>query len=640
MVGAAVFWIAYDNGGYGLESRGTVAIAVWWAVVVAIVFGLLQREPVSRASIAIGGLLAALALWTLASLLWSPSAEKTFDEFNRATLYLGVFVLVTLASSRRTVGRLVDGLTIAIPAVAVVALASRLFPGVFPEGDVPTFLPSAVTRLSYPLGYWNGLAIFVALGVPLLLRAAVVARSPAVQGLALVPLPVIAAVVYLASSRGGAVTAFAGSAAFLALTEYRWRAAIALLLSLLGSAVVLGILLDREELVDGPLGTELVERQGRSAALAIALTCVVSGALYGVGSRLLSGRIPQPRPAVGWAAVLAVVLFGAAGVAAADPVERYRVFKLAPGEGAPIERGDFVRQHLLSGSGSGRWQFWTAALDQWEQAPVLGQGAGTYESWWAEHRTISHFVRDAHSLYLETLGELGIVGFALVLALVLVGVAVGARRARAVSDDRRVTVAALTGVFVAFAAAAGFDWVWELSVVGVVAFVAVALLCGAGTALPAPLSAVNVPRQPFRARYTFGLGAVVLLAAWCLVLAQAIPLLAQGEVNDSEAALARGDLDAAFTSARAARDIQPWAATPYLQLALVSEEARLLPQAREWIGEAIERDDRNWRLWLVSARLETKLSRVAAAERSLRRAVSLNPRSPLFTGFFEDDADE
>jgi tetratricopeptide (TPR) repeat protein len=123
-------------------------------------------------------------------------------------------------------------------------------------------------------------------------------------------------------------------------------------------------------------------------------------------------------------------------------------------------------------------------------------------------------------------------------------------------------------------------------------------------------------------------------------MAQAIPLLAHGEIRDSEAALARGDFDAAFSSARAARDIQPWAATPYLQLALVSEEANLLPRARQWIDESIERDDRDWRLWLVSARLETKLGRVAAAERSLRRAVSLNPRSPLFAGLFEEDASE
>jgi tetratricopeptide (TPR) repeat protein len=195
----------------------------------------------------------------------------------------------------------------------------------------------------------------------------------------------------------------------------------------------------------------------------------------------------------------------------------------------------------------------------------------------------------------------------------------------------------LTGAFASFAAAASFDWVWELTAIGLVTFVALGLLCSAAAARPSPMSAVEAQRPPWRARYAFGLGAAILLVAWSIAVAQAIPLLANGEISDSEAALARDDLDAAFSSARAARDIQPWAATPYLQLALVSEQAELLPRARLWINEAIDRDERDWRLWLVSARLETKLGRVEAAERSLRRAVSLNPRSPLFSGLLDEN---
>jgi Tfp pilus assembly protein PilF len=49
---------------------------------------------------------------------------------------------------------------------------------------------------------------------------------------------------------------------------------------------------------------------------------------------------------------------------------------------------------------------------------------------------------------------------------------------------------------------------------------------------------------------------------------------------------------------------------------------------------AIARDRRDWRLWLASARIETKLGHVDAANGSLRRAVALNPRSPLFKGLF------
>ena len=210
-------------------------------------------------------MLAAFALWTLASLIWTSDAEATFDEFNRVSLYLATFVFVTLAASEAH-DRPLGGRARAwrSPPSRSSRSTSRLFPGSFPEGDLPTFLPGAVTRLSFPLGYWNGLAIFLGLGVPLLLRVALVARTPAVRALALVPMPVIAAAIYLTSSRGGFLTALLGALAFIALTERRWTAAAAFAVSLVGGAAAIAILLGRDELVDGPLGTDLVERQGRA----------------------------------------------------------------------------------------------------------------------------------------------------------------------------------------------------------------------------------------------------------------------------------------------------------------------------------------------------------------------------------------
>ena len=148
---------------------------------------------------------------------------------------------------------------------------------------------------------------------------------------------------------------------------------------------------------------------------------------------------------------------------------------------------------------------------------------------------------------------------------------------------------------------------------------------------------------PVRARHGRSAGGVVLgtataVAAWLFICAQAVPLLADREIVRSRAAAEAGDLAEAEEAAGSARDIQPWAATPYLQLALVEEEAEALTRARMWIGEALDRDPHDWQLWLVSARLETKLGRVAAADRSLRQAVALNPRSPLFQGLMRERA--
>jgi Tfp pilus assembly protein PilF len=79
-----------------------------------------------------------------------------------------------------------------------------------------------------------------------------------------------------------------------------------------------------------------------------------------------------------------------------------------------------------------------------------------------------------------------------------------------------------------------------------------------------------------------------------------------------------------------ARALQPWASAPYLQLALLQEQLGDLRAARGRIAEAIDRNDSDWRLWLVSARLETETGNIAKARSDLRRAKSLNPRSPLF----------
>jgi hypothetical protein len=632
VVAASLFWIAYDNGSYGIESRGSLAIAVWWTVIVVIVFGLLPRERPPGAALVVVALLAVLALWTSASWLWAVSGENVFDEVNRVTLYLGVFVVVAVVSSRRFLAWWIGGLATAISAVAAVAAVSRLFPGSLPGRDLDAFLPASASRLSFPLGYWNGLAIFVALGVPILLSVAVVSPVGAVRALALAPMPLIASVTYLASSRGGVAAAMVAVGVFLVLTNRRWTALAAVATSALGSAAAIAVLLRRDALVNGPLGTDLVERQGRGAALLIVVACAATGLIYVYGSRALRKARIEPSRAWNWASVVIAVIAVALAVTVANPMERFRAFKTPPGAAAAIDRGDFVKQHLLSSSGSGRWQFWSAAVDEWRESPLWGDGAGSFEAWWGKHGSIALFVKDAHSLYLETLGELGVIGLALVLALVGTGIVAGGLRAVRASGDTRVYGAATTAVFVAYCTAAGIDWVWELTAVSIVGFVSLGLAVGPGTADPIPLSTVQTDGPRHASRTWFGLGVAAILLAWLVVIGQAIPLFAQREIEHSQAAVRRGDLGDALAAAKSARDIQPWAATPYLQLALVAEQAGAPTRARGWIDMAIARDRTDWRLWLASARIETRLGHVKEAERSLRRAVELNPRSPLFRG--------
>lgn len=629
LVALVVFVVSYDNGGAGESTRDTLAILIWWAVILAVGLGIWPLVRTPLAAFATSGFLAAFGLFTLVSIGWAANAGGAYAEFTRVALYLGVFVLVVVATTRGNAESWINGLALGITAIAFVALTSRLFPDTFPGSnrEIARFLPEGSTRLNFPLGYWNGLAVFVAFGIPLLLRIAISARNAAVRGLALVPIPAIAGIIYLASSRVGVVTAIVGTVVFIALTERRWSAAVASILAAGGSAAVVFALYDRTTLVDGPLKSALAESQGRSAALIIAGVCVLVGVLYGAAGKAFSEEL-HPHPVLGWTLAVVAVGLAAAGIAAAHPAHRFHQFKQPPGA---VASSKAIEQHLLSKSGNGRWQLWQAALKEFKSRPLNGRGAGSYQAWWAKHGTIPGFIRDAHSLYLQVLGELGIIGLVLLVGAFVAGLAAAAQRLLRAEGEQRITLAATTSVFVAFAVAASVDWMWQLTMVSVIAFVCLGLVAGPATASADPPRLAQPDDRLPRSRLgRYSLGAAVIVGGWLLIVAIAIPLLAGAKLTDSQDAVGRGDVSAAIDNALAARSIEPWSAEPYLQVALVAEEENALGAANLWIRRAIAHDRSDWRLWLTQARLQTKVGNIEAGKKSLERARSLNPRSPTF----------
>ena len=123
---------------------------------------------------------------------------------------------------------------------------------------------------------------------------------------------------------------------------------------------------------------------------------------------------------------------------------------------------------------------------------------------------------------------------------------------------------------------------------------------------------------------------VAAAGALAAVLALMLPLLVRLQLDESRAAARSKELVAAIAATSVARDLQPWASSPYLQLALVQESAGDVPAATASIEQALARDSRDWRRWLVATRLQTKAGAIVAARRSLARARELNPRSPIF----------
>jgi O-antigen ligase/polysaccharide polymerase Wzy-like membrane protein len=100
--------------------------------------------------------------------------------------------------------------------------------------------------------------------------------------------------------------------------------------------------------------------------------------------------------------------------------------------------------------------YWKAAVADASAHPVLGSGAGSFDDFWLGHRTIGAFVEDAHSLYLETAAELGLVG------LTLLGCALLVPLSSAISRRRQPLVPVAAAAYVTFLVHAGLDWDWEM----------------------------------------------------------------------------------------------------------------------------------------------------------------------------------
>jgi O-antigen ligase len=278
-----------------------------------------------------------------------------------------------------------------------------------------------------------------------------------------------------------------------------------------------------------------------------------------------------------------------------------------------------VTRHLTSTEGTGRYQFWKAGWEAFESDPLKGVGAAGYEPWWAQHGSLDYYVRNAHSLFVETAAELGIVGLLLLLGFFGAPIAAGVRH-RIAGEDRTVA-GVLLAVLGCGITAAAIEWTWEIPGAFIPVVIVAALL--AGPALwPGPER-----RRPAK----LALGAGVLVAGLAFLVAGGISLTSDAKLRSSRQAASDGDFAKAADEARAAASIQPWAAAPRLQLALTLEQSD--PAAAERaLGEAIERAPEDWRIWLVLTRVRASNGDREGALQALRRTRELAPPSPALSG--------
>ncbi|MDQ3758473.1 MAG: O-antigen ligase family protein [Actinomycetota bacterium] len=612
-----IVYLGMRGGGYDGIVRGEVGIAAWWIVLVGAAVGALPAQRLGRAGIVSLGLLAAFAAWTALGIGWSESAERSVAELGRVASLLGVFALALTLQGPGAIRRVCGGVAGGIALIGLVALLSRLHPAWFPELEVPKTVEGAQARLHYPLNYWNGLAAFMAMGVPLLLALSTVLRSIAARAVAISLIPALSLTAFFTLSRGGFVELAVALVVLVCLHPKRAELAALGLVAALGSAILIVAANQRTELTDGLTNAAATSQGNEMIAMSI-VVCVGVGliaAAVGLVFRYVArpefGGLPRPTKGVlaaGVAGVLAISVVAGAPGAISDGWENFKDPEVPTSQTARFD----------SSGGSGRYQWWSSAVDANATDPLVGIGPGTFEFWWARESTIPAFVRDAHSLYLETFAELGLIGLILILGVVGTPFVAGLRRISGASTEQRILVAGALAACAAFVTAAALEWVWELTVLPVAFLLLAAALVGL------PRGSGRPPRKRLSPR--------LLLAglAACGLVAIAIPIAGASAIRDSQSQVRAQDYSAALDQANAAATIQPYAASASIQEALVLELQGDFDAAVAAARMATEEEATNWRTWLVLSRLEARAGNADASVAAYREARSLNPNSAIF----------
>ncbi|MBX5469713.1 MAG: O-antigen ligase family protein [Thermoleophilaceae bacterium] len=464
---AAPTVLAFFSGGFFDEPRlwaGTVA----WALVALV--GLLAARPLPRARAARGALaaLAGLTAWMAISLTWSPLLDAGLADVERVALYLAVLTAAAALLRGPVAARAVEpALAGGIAIVCGYALATRLLPGVAPSASSP----SAGPRLEQPVTYWNALGAIAAIGCVLALRlASDAARARPLRVAAAASAPMLALALYLTISRGALAATGVGVLALLALARDRRTVDTTLLVAVAGVLLVLAA--TRFPAVDSLDGGPGARRDQGLAVLALLLAaCAAAGAgqawlvrLEREGRRwtgaLRGRRVAAAALAAALAALAAVAAFGpqAHGGPAGAPVARVSG---PPGDQLP------TGPQRLKTLETNRWRYWRVALRGFADRPLRGEGVHGFAALWLERRDIGEAAQDAHSLYIETLAELGVVGF-LLLAAFLGCLAAAALRVWRRGAAARALATGWIAAGAVFLAHALLDWDWEMPAVALI----------------------------------------------------------------------------------------------------------------------------------------------------------------------------
>jgi O-Antigen ligase len=612
MVAAALAFSPLAFGFYSFTSWAPLGIGAV-VLLVVLAFGPPVRTT-GFARVASVGLGLMLVL-SFASILWAESRDSAWTSANQIAIYAVIFAIGLLAIRRRATARAVM-LLLGLPAVIsslVLALefATGSGSGAFLQG-----------RLDSPVGYINGTAGLLVMGIWPWLAMAEAGKTRGLRAAAISAAALIASTAVLTQSRAIVLATVATIVLVLIAAPGRTRRGVNLLIVLAAVAATAHWTL-RVYSSTGP--SQLLDPS--SSAIQEAGFALLAAAGVGFVLKLLIstgvGRLPESRRDTLARRVGQALLALTAVVVVAGAVGGHSKLSTQWHDFTALNAEKSAGNRFLAIGGGYRYDLWRIAVDEFKSEPLGGVGAGNYAD---QYYLLRHQLEDVtvpHSLELQMLAELG-VGGALGLVLFLLpvlGAGVTRRRPTLANSDPALKIAAL-GMFAAWLAATSVDWLYDIP-----GLTGMAMLAAAVLVVPAPASD-GAEAAPARRGRREQVTLVLALGALALVAASLGRQYVAALYSNSGQRLVSKQPVKALQRLRTAEQLDPW--SMQTQYAVASAYARLndYPSAREALLSAQQLEPENYVPPALLGDIATRAGDGRTALAAYRRALRLDPLEP------------
>ena len=566
----------------------------------------------TAAKLSLGGLLL-LGTWSALSAIWSPTPDIAVADAQRILGYalvfgLGLWVRVLLREKSE--------LAMAPLAVAGLGAGAYAVAVLLTGDDFARYVDRGT--LQFPIGYRNANAAFFLIAM---LPAASLASWRGLdwraRGLALATATLCLELAMLSQSRASVIASAVALGVLLIVSRERARTMGWLLLAAIPALVVIPAVTDLFATgnVEDYMGTSELRVAGRATLLGFLIALVAGSAAAFLGRRAQRDERREARAnrLIGFGAVgTAIVAVVAFVIASGDPINwlEDRVDEFLT-QGSP-EAGQSASRFQVD-AGTERDDFWRVAIESAKDEPLLGVGGGGYQYAFLLERDEggAESVRDAHSVELEMLSELGIPGLALFL-IAIASAAVGAWQSRRPGGRDALLAACALAAGAYWLTHASLDWFWPFA--GVTA--PVIGLLGSAAAPPRAEPAESAPTWRRRA----------VAAAACVLAISVIPPYLAGRYVDAAYAGWRTDLEEAMAFLDHASDLNPLSVEPLMTRGAILQAAGEDEAAIEAFEEAAAERPEEWATHYFLGQLKLD-SDPEAARAELHLARERNPLS-------------